>query len=189
MLSIWQRWRILKSIESGDPLPRSIASALQKTSELRTYADSMRRVHEGLRSPEEVCGGAGLVGRVLGEIEGEPVQVQTSDGYKSAGARLEPMGFIRPLGLAAAVAVVSGITVLSIRPWSVRPTIEVTGEFTSLISLFQPIGDEGLIGWIDQSLADEYNAITQDTQNILRSVVEGFPGAVLMGENKGGNPG
>lgn len=99
------------------------------------------------------------------------------------------MGFIRPMALAAAVAVVSGITVLSIRPWSAHPTIEVTGEFTTLISLFQPIVDDAMISWVDRSLTNEIEAVARDSQNMIRSVLEGFPGAVLMGENMGGNPG
>jgi len=203
MLSIYTRWRIVKSIESGEPMPRSITAALEKAPELRAYADSMRRVHEGLCSPEEVYGSVGLAQRVLREIEGDPAHAQTNDrtndrtndktrdGTKTADARLEPMGFIRPLGLAAAVVLVSGITVLSIRPWSARPMIEVTGEFTSLISLFQPIGDEGLIAWMDRSLADEMNAIAQDAQdaqNKAQSVIDGIPGAALIGKNQGDQP-
>lgn len=186
MLSIWRRWRILKYIESGEPMPRSIEVALEKTPELRAYADSMRRVHEGLDWVDEVFSGAGLAERVLREIEGE--HARTSDGLMSSDARLEPMGRIRPLWLAAAVVLISGVTVLSIRPWSVRPTIEVTGEFSTLISLFQSIGDDGMIALMDQSLADKLDAIVQDGQNMW-SVIEGIPGAALIGENQGGNPG
>jgi negative regulator of sigma E activity len=201
MLSLYKRWRIVKSIESGAPMSRSLAADLEKSAKLRAYADSMQRVHEGLHAQTESKGSIGIAQRVLLEIERESAPTESLSlgisGRRHSGeslpmSRLWPARLTGPVGLAAAVVIITSVSLLTIRPWAATPqgesTIEVTGQFTTLASLFEPLGDENVIARVDQSLANEMNALAQDAQDMAKGVFEGIPGADLIGKNQGTQP-
>ncbi len=214
MLNLYKRWRIAKSIESGGPMPRSLMADLERSPNLRAYADAMQRVHAGLRVESHATEDIGMAQRVLLEIERGSTNAPSRAGDSSGGGQghtrsalrgrpvwlARPIGLSGPVGLAAAVVVVAGVTLAVVRPWAAGPTntdtdttttatIEVTGEFTTLASFFRPLDDQGVMVRMDRSLTVEMDALAQDAQEIIKGVFEGIPGADLIDPERANQPG